>query len=222
MLPALNIFIINEHPITALAYKNVLISNHANVKLNLYISNSIFSTIRKFNQNNSDFKYHLILLDTNLTFCENDKINSLEKLCLYIKDKSPKTKIIITTAFKDNLRLINIISKINPDGVLVKSEITNLDLSLAIEQTMSGNPYYSITVIKLLRKKISQKVVLDTIDTEILKELSNGSKMMELLKFIPLTKSGIEKRKRRLKQIFHTKTNSDRELIISAKQQGFL
>lgn len=221
MLQIIHTHIINEHPITAQAYKSVLVSNQISIKLSLHISYNVFSAIKKLNAN-INFKNHLFILDTNLSFCKNDKINSLEKLCEYIKLKFHKTKILITTASKNSLSLTNIIYMINPDGLLVKSDITSLDLLSAVKHLISGNPYYSISVTKLLRKKISQKVILDNIDAEILKELSNGSKMIDLLKLIPLTKSGIEKRKRRLKKIFHTKTNSDRELIISAKEEGFL
>ncbi|GGZ73910.1 response regulator transcription factor [Algibacter mikhailovii] len=224
MLPIINTFIINEHQITAQAYKNILISNQKDLKLrlNTYVLNDISSTIENFKKSSSLPEYHLLILDTNVTFNSTDKINSIEKLCLFIKQKSPQTKLIITTSSKNNLRLINLLTRVNPDGLLVKSDITNLDLSSAIRRLLSGNPYYSSSVLKLFRKKIAQNIILDSIDTEILKELSNGSKMMELLKIIPLTKSGIEKRKRRLKQIFHTKTNSDRELVLSAKEQGFL
>ena len=39
---------------------------------------------------------------------------------------------------------------------------------------------------------------------------------------IPLSKAGIEKRKRALYSVFNIKENSDRQLIIEAKKSGFI
>ena len=46
--------------------------------------------------------------------------------------------------------------------------------------------------------------------------------MKELPDVIPLSKAGIEKRKRVLYSVFNIKDNSDRQLIIKAKSSGFI
>ncbi|MFI0431386.1 hypothetical protein [Mariniflexile sp. HMF6888] len=46
--------------------------------------------------------------------------------------------------------------------------------------------------------------------------------MKELVELIPLTKSGIEKRRRILRDVFNIKTDSDRELILAAKEKDFI
>jgi DNA-binding NarL/FixJ family response regulator len=224
MSPAWNILIVNGHPITADAYKNNLLSKQKkfDLNLNLFMANNLPTALERIGEFSLEKKCHLLLLDTNVPMDHDRKKPSLIGFCNYIKKESLKTKIIITTSYNDNLRLLNILSKINPDGLLLKTDITCFDLLSAVKNVILGNPYYSTSVIRLLRKRISQKVILDRIDTEILKELSNGSKMVELLKLIPLTKSGIEKRKRRLKSAFQTKSNSDRELVLVAKERGFI
>ena len=46
--------------------------------------------------------------------------------------------------------------------------------------------------------------------------------MKELINIVPLTKTGIEKRKRLLKNAFKVTGKSDRDLIIEAKEKGFI
>ena len=214
-----DVLIINGYPITTDALNNTLSkSSLSSIFFNVSTSSTISNSIKKI----GDTCFDLIIIDTNLPKSEVSKIKSIEDLYNHIKHVSHSAKIIILTAYKDNLRLLNILRKINPDGLLLKSDITKYDLLQAAKCVIQGNPFYSNSINKLLRKKMSQTIVIDPIDTDILKELSNGSKMGELLKLIPLTKSGIEKRKRRLKSVFQTNSNSDRELVITARERGFI
>ncbi|KJD35805.1 hypothetical protein PW52_08710 [Tamlana sedimentorum] len=224
MLPTFNILIASSHAITAQAYKQTLVSNKQQfpIPLNINLVYSIETIFDKLKMKDLLGDNGLIILDTDFYFSYEEKVKSAEQLCEAIKNKINNAKLLITTSFKDNLRLINILNIVNPEGLIIKSDITDFHLLTAVTNIFSGESYFSKTVINLLKKKICQNIVIDAIDTNILIELSNGAKMVELLKFIPLTKSGIEKRKRRLKQLFETKNNSDRELVMVAKAKGFI
>ena len=63
---------------------------------------------------------------------------------------------------------------------------------------------------------------LDKIDRQLLYEMSIGTKMKELPTIIPMSMAGIEKRKKHLKVIFEVDENDDRELILKAKEKGFI
>ena len=76
--------------------------------------------------------------------------------------------------------------------------------------------------MNLLRKEISKDVHIDEIDRKLLYELSIGTKMVELPAILLLSKAGVEKRKRNLKVLLEVDDLSDRELILNAKQRGFL
>lgn len=214
-----SVLIINSYPITTDAIENMLLHNSlAGFFFKVSSAFTISKAIEKLKENFFD----LIILDTNLPKSNLPKIKSIEDLHGYIRCNCVATKTIILTSYNDNIRLLNILRKINPDALLLKSDITKYDLLQAVKLVIKDNPYYSSTLNKLLRKKISQNIIIDPIDTDILEELSNGSKMGELLKIIPLTRSGIEKRKRRLKSVFQTNSNSDRELVIKAREKGFI
>tara|TARA_R110002049_G_C8991515_1_gene549089 strand:+ start:231 stop:452 length:222 start_codon:yes stop_codon:yes gene_type:complete len=73
-----------------------------------------------------------------------------------------------------------------------------------------------------MRKQVSNDIVIDEIDRRILYELSRGTKMSELPQIIPLSISGIEKRKRVLKELFNLDQKDDRGLIRIAEEKGFI
>ena len=52
--------------------------------------------------------------------------------------------------------------------------------------------------------------------------MSIGTKMKDLPKIIPMSMAGLEKRKKHLKEIFEILNNDDRELILKAKEKGFI
>jgi DNA-binding NarL/FixJ family response regulator len=145
-----------------------------------------------------------------------------EDLGRKIKDVLPKTKIIISTMLNDNYRVYCLLKSLNPEGFLIKSDLTPNILIAAIDAVLKSIPYYSQSVLKLLRKQVSNDVLLDTIDRKILFELSIGTKMNEIPNALPLSIAGIEKRKRRLKQVFDMKTSSDKELLHIAREKGFI
>lgn len=164
----------------------------------------------------------LMFLDIQLPASKDKKILSGESLGQKIKELHPKIKIIVCTHLNDNFRLNNIFRTINPDGFLVKSDIDFSDIVEAIKRVLSNDSYYSKTIRGLLRKKASIDIILDEIDIKILYEISNGARMKELIDVIPLTKTGIEKRKRLLKQALKIDSNSDRDLIVKAKDMSFI
>jgi DNA-binding NarL/FixJ family response regulator len=218
-----SVLIIDDHPITVEGYKNVLEAfslNNTDYKLKVVSAYSIDSTINKINGLNTKDAFDLILLDISMLPSTVHNIFSGEELGVYIKKKFPNTKIIVLTLLNDNLRLLNIFNSLNPDGFIIKCDLTSNSLLKAVKTVLKGNKYYSETINTLLLKKTRQKAMLYSIDIILLKELANGSKMKELLEFIPLTKSGIERRKRMLKKTFHAKT--DRDLVITAREKGFI
>ena len=87
---------------------------------------------------------------------------------------------------------------------------------------MKDPPYYSKTVIKLLRDQVVNDFILDHYDRKILYELSIGTRMKDLPSVLPLSNAGIEKRKRNLKRMFNVKKLDDRQLLITAKEKGFI
>ncbi|MDB9954592.1 DNA-binding response regulator [Flavobacteriaceae bacterium] len=161
-------------------------------------------------------------MDIKLPPSRDGKILSGEDLGLLIREMLPNSRIIISTTFNNNFRVHSILKNINPEGLLIKNDITPLELLETIRIVVNDPPYYSKTVIKLLRDQVLNDFILDEYDRKILYELSIGTRMKDLPNLLPLSIASIEKRKRNLKRMFNVKKMDDRQLMISAREKGFI
>ena len=91
-----------------------------------------------------------------------------------------------------------------------------------LELFAKATPSFSKTVLNILRTHINHDFFVDKIDQDILYQLSIGTKMIDLPTVIPLSKGGIESRKRRLKEIFNIENENDKALVQLAKEKGFI
>lgn len=221
-----SILIIDDHPLIAEAYKSAFkhISNQDNtIDFNIGVAQDCdiaFEVIQEYSVKNKNLD--IVFLDIRLPPSKDGKILSGEDLGIRINKLLPNTKIIIATTFNDNYRIHSIFKSINPDGFLIKNDITPQELITTIKTIITDSPYYSKTVINLLRKEVSNDFLLDDIDRKILYELSIGTKMKDLPNTIPLSIAGIEKRKRQLKQTFNISSSDDKNLLAIAKEKGFI
>ncbi len=226
MKSTFNILIIEDHELIIDVYKNAISVIKEKFKKSYFIVdtaknyNTALNKINKASKN--DGCIDLIFLDIQLISTDNNNINSGELLGTKIRELLPSAKIIVCTALNDNLRINSIFNKIRPESFLIKSDINFSDVVNSIKKTLSNKTYYSNSIQDYLTNKLVNNIILDELDVQILKEISNGSKMKELIQLIPLTKSGIERRRRLLRQFFSLKTDSDRELILTAKEKGFI
>jgi DNA-binding NarL/FixJ family response regulator len=221
-----NILIIDDHPLISEAYKsafNFIASKNIKIKFSIKTAHNCDvanDLIKDFYTNKR--LLNIVFLDIKLPASKDKKLISGEDLGIQINKLLPETKIIVSTTFNNNYRIHSILKNINPFAFLIKNDIVPSEIITAIESVINDTPYYSKTVIKLLRKEVSNDFLLDDIDRKILYELSVGTKMKNLPDLIPLSIAGIEKRKRHLKQIFNIDSLDDRELIINAKDKGFI
>jgi|SRR5690606_9052646 len=225
MKKSINVLIIDDHPMIINAYTTAI--ELSSDSINSYFFKiekavSIDEAISIINKVVSLKKFDLLLLDISLPKSNITNIHTGEDLGLYVKSKMPDVKILSITALNDTVRLMNIIKKLNPDGLLLKSDIDNKTLISAIDSVLTGHFYYSHSIIELLNNKITNRIVLDDLDIQLLIELSNGAKMKELQEFLPLTKSGLDKRKRLLREKLEIQSTSDRDLVIKAREIGFI
>jgi DNA-binding NarL/FixJ family response regulator len=219
-----NLLIIDDHKIIVDAYKHSIknyLSDRIDLELLIDSAYDCQSALLRLNAPNKQQKYNLVLLDINLPSI-NKNVSSGEELGIIIRNQYPQIKIIVITSCSNNYKINNILKKINPDGFLLKNDIDSTDLCNSIESVINGSTSYSKSIIELIRKKISNFNIIDNLDLKILLEISNGTKAIDLIKYVPLSKAGIEKRKRLLKRSFEIMDGSDRELILAARKKGFI
>lgn len=221
-----SVLIIDDHPLISEAYKAAFkhfAAENENIQFsidNAQNCDTAYEIIKDFSKSNKNLD--IVFLDIKLPPSKDGKLLSGEDLGLKITKMLPDTKIIVSTTFNDNYRVHSIFKSLNPDGFLIKNDITPKELIDTIRTIINDPPYYSKSVIKLLRNEVSNDFLLDNIDRKLLYELSIGTRMKDLPAILPLSIAGIEKRKRHLKQIFNIKSVEDKELLIIAKEKGFI
>jgi two-component system response regulator NreC len=225
MIKPLNTLIIEDHQLIIDGYTRAL--DYVSSQNNSIIFKLIIA--KNCDDANMEIEYaieknliDLVFLDISLPPSKDRKIVSGDDLGLKLRSFFPRVKIIVCTHLNNNYRLINILKTVKPDSLLLKSEIDFKNLTEAILNVINEVPYYSRPILKLVRQHISNDFNLDDIDRQILYQLSLGSKTKELPETVHLSIAGIEKRKRRLNQIFNNDKNSDKLLLRLAREKGFL
>lgn len=111
---------------------------------------------------------------------------------------------------------------IQPEGLLIKTNVNPLEFLISFEKVISGNLYYSQAVNEMLRKQFINDLVLDNTDRSILFHISKGVKTKDLASIVNLSLPAIEKRKRNIKEAIGVGQGGDLVLIDKAKELGFL
>ena len=225
MVKTHNVLIIDDHPLISDSYKDAFLdvsTKNEHIEFNIDIANNCDIADEKIKIASLGDGLDIVFLDIRLPPSSDKKILSGEDLGIKIRKMIPSTKIIIATTFNDNYRIHSIYDSIKPDGFLIKNDITDKDVVNAIRAVIIDNPYYSTTVVKLMRKHISNSFRVDPTDRQILYQLSIGTKMKDLPGIIHLSMAAIEKRKRILKEQFNIEGQEDKVLIAIAKEKGFI
>jgi len=220
-----NVLLIDDHPIIADAYKSAfefISSENEAVEFDIKIVTNCDDAIVAIEQAAKKDGLDIVFLDISLPPSSDGKYLSGEDIGIRIKQVLPKCKIIVATTFNDNYRIQVILRTVNPDGFLIKNDINKDELVTSIKTIMDKAPYYSKSVLELFRKQASIDYQLDKIDRQLLYEMSIGTKMKDLPNIIPMSMAGLEKRKKQLKELFKVEDNDDRELILKAKEKGFI
>lgn len=217
------ILMVDDHPIIIEGYMNVLMATKAeNQDLKIDTANNCDMAEIMINRASKDEHYDICFFDISLPPSRDGKYTSGEDLAKLTQKVMPKTKVIILTMFNESFRIHNIIREINPDGFLIKSDLTSMELADAFQHIIKSPPYYSSTVHNYVKQTLTNKIYVDDINRKILYLLSQGIKTKSLLDHISLSMSAIEKRKKQLKLLFSVEDGKDETLLQNAKEKGFL
>ncbi len=224
MTKPLKVLIIDDHIAIIEAYQNAFSRLSANKDYTFKIdsSTSCDQAILKMNDALTAEPYDLFFLDISLPPSKDGRILSGEDLGKEIRRSFQKAKIIVSTHHSNNYRIYSIFNRVNPEGLLIKSEAGLTDFMTAIKTVLQGCPYYTKTVLEFFRRNIANHFNIDDKDRQLLYELSKGAKLKDLSESVNLSIGGIERRKRLLKQTFNAADKSDLMLVKTAKKHGLL
>ncbi|WP_341217050.1 DNA-binding response regulator [uncultured Wocania sp.] len=224
MTEYIKILMIDDHPMIIEGYQNTLLfTKKDNQELSIDIANNCDEALVFMNKavkNNTP--YNVLFVDISLPPSTDGLMQSGEDLAEYARNILPNAKIIILTMFNESFRIHNIIKTIDPEGFLIKSDLTSSELASAFQAVLNNPPFYSGTVNNHIRRTITSDIVIDDKNRKILHLLSQGVKTKNLAAHLDISLSAVEKRKKQLKELFSVQDGQDETLLKEARDKGFV
>ena len=224
MIEKIKILMIDDHPMIIEGYQNTLLfTKKESQELEIDIANNCDEAIAFMDKSiQEELPYSVLFVDISLPPSADGLMSSGEDLAEYARRVLPDTKIIILTMFNESFRIHNIIKTIDPEGFLIKSDLTSSELASAFQAVLNNPPFYSGTVNSHIRKTITSDIVVDDKNRKILHLLSQGVKTKNLASHLDISLSAIEKRKKQLRDIFEVNDGQDETLLNEARKKGFV
>lgn len=215
---------IDDHPMIIEGYQNTLqFTKKSNQELYIDIANNCDEAVKFMEKSMANaLPYDVLFIDISLPPSKDGLMQSGEDLAEYARIIMPKSKIIILTMFNEAFRIHNIIKTIDPEGFLIKSDLTSSELASAFQAVLRNPPFYSGTVNSIIRKSITTDIVIDEKNRKILHLLSQGVRTKNLAAHLNISLSAVEKRKKQLKDLFLVDDGQDETLIEEARKKGFV
>lgn len=220
MATSINILIVDDHPFIIEAYKNAIKG---------YSTTDYTFTVTQANDCKSGYEiitdkhsnpFDLVFLDISMPQYPEKNIFSGEDLAILLKNHMPAAKIILLTMHTELLKISAILKIIDPNGLIIKNDLTFDELLIAFHKILNGENYYSQTVHQLIAQIHSDTIEVDSFDKQILYHLSKGTKPKDLLTFVPLTEAAIELRKLKMKKLLGLYGCTDIDLLKEARIKG--
>ncbi|MCK8140274.1 response regulator [Flavobacterium sp. I-SCBP12n] len=217
-----NILIVDDHPFIIQGYKNA-ITRYKPEEFEFVITqaNDCEKAYNIITDGSIDH-FDIAFLDISMPSYEEKNIFSGEDLAKLLLEYMPNCKIILLTMFSELLKIKTIIKTINPDGLVIKNDLTFDELLFAFDTVIKNKKYYSESVLKMISQAEADTIEIDPLDKQILFHLSKGTKLNDMNQYIPLTLAAIKQRKINLKELLSVEQGSDGDLVREAKNKGLL
>lgn len=218
----MRILLVDDHPMTVEGYKNAMLSNKTEeVELTFTTVNDCTSAYERIMDNAEQIKqFDLAFIDQGLPSMVEKELHSGSDLALFLREIMPKCKIVMITAHTEVIMIYDIMKKVQPDGLVIKNDVTPENIPEIIESVMSGNGYKSEMVRECIQVILKKDLMVEDNNRQILLYLSKGFKIKELEMVVNLSASTIQKRIIKMKEAFGVA--DDGNLVKEAINQGFI
>ncbi|HEX8561885.1 MAG TPA: response regulator transcription factor [Flavobacterium sp.] len=216
------LLIIDDHPGMIEGYKAMLALNKSNLTIHTteaYSCEEAYTVITKAENANL---FDVIFLDYSIPAYPEKKIHNGEDLGVLIRKNMPYTKIIMLTAHFDAIRLYNVVKKIQPDGLLIKSDYKPPHLIEAFEKVLDGTIFYSPLVTDIIKQPLFSKGLLDSLDRDIIALLAEGLQIRSIASKMNVSEDTIKKRKSKIKDLLGIEKGSDEDILKECRVLGLL
>ena len=209
--------LIEDQPLLARIYRDTLKTQYAQV---VHANNRV-EAIRHIHQVSADRAFTVALLHERIRCGSDGEQCDGPDVALQLRQRHPETKLLYSIDHLSSYKVGSIIREINPDAILYRPEVTEIEFQTAVQSILKGKSYTSPSVTPHMRNDIVGNTVLDLIDRKILHYLGRGARTKDLPQLVALSLPSIEKRKRWLKRFFDEPAN-DYQLILAAREKGLI
>ncbi len=219
----LSILIIEDHPVVADAYINLIKSASDEFDfIFTHVNNCLtaFKQIELYLKTNTTLD--IALIDINVPSYPEEMISSGTDIAKLIRDKFPLCKIIVVTMHSEHLILNNVFKIVNPEGFISKSDINFSSFADIFIKILEGQSFYSPTINKSLQTLLRNAIKWDEFDTQIVLLTAKNIKNKYIADHLNISLSTVEKRKANIKRQIADKKVSDDELIKLCKMLKLL
>lgn len=219
----LNLLIVDDHPMIVDGYCTIFNNLVDGYNFNIYCAYNSEDAFKIIDQNSKlKNKIDIALIDVSLPPYKEEKILCGSDLAKVFKERYPLSKVIMITMHHEGIIIDKIITKVDPEGFINKSDVGFDTFSKVFEIILGGEKFISRTINNSIKEINNKKLGFDSIDYEIISLLVKGIKTKDLPNYIPLTLSAIEKRKTKIKSQVLINSCNDDELIRKVKDLNLL
>lgn len=214
----MNVLVVDDHPMTVSGYieslslKGLFVPSLSFTKA--------YSCEEAFSRLASHSAFDLAIIDHGLPPYPQENIFSGIDLARTIRQRNPDCKIIIITAHTEVLIVYDIFKKVQPEGLMVKNDITPENLPRTVLKIIGGDTCQSPAVKSIIKEIWKKDLMVDDTNRQILLYLSKGYKIKKIEQTLMLSISAIQRRIAQMKATFDVKEDSS--LVEAATIQGFL
>lgn len=213
---------VDDHQLMIEGYKAMLALNKEQHTVEVTTANTCEEAYTIISDSKNANYFDLVFLDYSIPSYPEKKILNGEDLGILIRKQMPTTKIIMLTAHFDAIRLYNVVKKINPNGLLIKSDFKPPQLLEAFETVLRGELYMTSTAKEKLKEPLFTQGLLDSEDRKIIELLSQGLQIKSIADKMNVSEDKIKKRKSKIKDLLGIEKGSDEDILRECRALGLL
>lgn len=193
-----NILLVDDHPFILDTYVTMLKNTNSFKFENFFGATSIEKALSIINE---EPKIDIAFFDISMPKKGISNMEDGIDLAHYFKSKHPFAKVVFITMHTEFHVILKAIHLIKPEVFISKNDVDTFTFSTLLNALKSDKTFYSTEMLEIYNWEKQSQIKLDTYDFQILSLTKKGIKTKELIEYLPLSLSAIEKRKSNIKLI---------------------
>lgn len=216
------ILMIDDHQSIIEGYKAMLSLIKDKYTIEVTSANNCTEAYHSIINTKNETPFDLVFLDYSIPGYPEKKINNGEDLGILIRKEMPTTKIIMLTSYEDAIRLYNVVKKIQPNELLIKSDFKPPQLLEAFEKVLQGEVYFTPLATAKSKESLFTNGLLDSEDRKIIELIAQGMQINSIAKKMNVSEDKIKKRKSKIKDLLRLDKESDEDILRECRLLGLL